>query len=386
VIVGTGTTGLDLSGFADLYFNPANVASPDYLLTAPQNAGKVAEPYQDQLLAWLQQTQDYTGDAAGALAYFLALPAEQQAVFVREVFFEELLASGREETNPDSVRYHSYARGKEAIATLFPTETASGGTIAYDGSITMFSGTLENAAGATLVNAAGQAAVFDAGISTQFGGDIQVLAPGGGVLMGISGGVQPGSNTGLVTFGSGNIAVYSLGSVLLGQSRVFTTFGGGIQMWSATGDINAGIGTKTTVVYQPPLISYDMLGGLTLAPTAPSNGAGIATLVSVPGVPAGDVDLAAPQGTIDAGEAGIRVSGNLTLAALVVANAANLQVSGTTVGAPTIAVSNVGALNAATAAAGAAQAAASGNTDDQRKKRQLAEASVITVEVLGFGE
>ncbi len=386
VLVGTGSTDPDLTNFADLYFNPANLANPDVALTVPQNQGKVAETYQDQLLVWLQQTQGYTGDADAALAFFLTLPTQQQAVFVRQVFFEELVDSGREETDPSSPRYHSYARGKEAIAALFPTQAAGGGTIAYDGSITMFSGTLENAGTAIPDAATDLPAVFDAGIVSQFGGNLQVLAPGGDVLLGVSGGEQPGSNTGLVTFGSGSIQLYSLGSVLLGQSRVFTTFGGNVQIWSAEGDINAGIGTKTSVVYQPPLINYDSLGGLTLAPTAPTNGAGIATLISVPDVPAGDVDLAAPQGTIDAGEAGIRVSGNLTLAALVVANAANLQVSGTTVGAPTIAVSNVGALNAAAAAAGASQATASGTTDEQRRKRELAEASVITVEVLGYGE
>jgi hypothetical protein len=89
---------------------------------------------------------------------------------------------------------------------------------------------------------------------------------------------------------------------------------------------------------------------------------------------------------IDAGEAGIRVSGNLTLAALAVVNAANLQVAGKTTGAPTVAVSNVGALDAAGAAVGAAQNAATGAADEQRRKRQAAEGSVITVEVLGFGE
>ena len=46
---------------------------------------------------------------------------------------------------------------------------------------------------------------------------------------------------------------------------------------------------------------------MTLSPTVPSTGAGIGTLAPIPEVPAGDVDLIAPLGTIDAGEAGIRV-------------------------------------------------------------------------------
>ena len=104
--------------------------------------------------------------------------------------------------------------------------------------------------------------------------------------------------------------LYALGSILLGQSRVMTTFGGGITAWSAQGDINAGRGAKTTVLYAPPKRVYDSVGNVTLSPNAPGTGAGIATLAPLPEVPAGDVDLYAPLGTIDAGEAGIRVSGN----------------------------------------------------------------------------
>ena len=105
-----------------------------------------------------------------------------------------------------------------------------------------------------------------------------------------------------------------------------TTFGGGILAWSAEGDINAGRGAKTTVVYTPPRRVYDAVGNVALSPNAPSSGAGIATLAPIAEVPAGDVDLHAPLGTIDAGEAGIRVSGNINIAALHVVNAANIQV------------------------------------------------------------
>jgi hypothetical protein len=51
----------------------------------------------------------------------------------------------------------------------------------------------------------------------------------------------------------------------------------------------------------------------------------IATLNPLPQVPPGDIDLIASLGTIDAGEAGIRVSGNVNLAALQVVNAENIQ-------------------------------------------------------------
>lgn len=53
--------------------------------------------------------------------------------------------------------------------------------------------------------------------------------------------------------------------------------------------------------------------------------------------------LLAPRGTVDAGDAGIRVSGNLSIAALTVLNAFNIQVQGTALGLPTVSTPSVGA-------------------------------------------
>src|SRR5258708_29140874 len=82
---------------------------------------------------------------------------------------------------------------------------------------------------------------------------------------------------------------------------------------------------------------------MTEMPATPQTGAGIATLVGVTGVPPGNVDLFAPNGIIDAGEAGIRVSGNLTVAALEILHVQNIQVQGHAVGLPTIVGPNVAA-------------------------------------------
>ena len=154
----------------------------------------------------------------------------------------------------------------------------------YDGDITLYGGT---------------------GLRSIVGGDIQVLSPGGRQVYGVEGAVPPAS-AGVVTQGAGEISLYARRSILLGQSRIMTTLGGGILAWSAEGDINAGRGAKTTVVYTPPRRVYDAVGNVALSPNAPSSGAGIATLAPIAEVPAGDVDLHAPLGTIDAGEAGIR--------------------------------------------------------------------------------
>jgi hypothetical protein len=117
----------------------------------------------------------------------------------------------------------------------------------------------------------------------------------------------------------------------------------------------------------------------------PSTGAGIATLAPLPEVPPGDIDLIAPLGTIDAGEAGIRVSGNVNLAALQVVNAANIQVKGESKGLPVLASVNVGALTSASAAASQAAMAAQDSVQRERTAARQALPSVFTVRVLGFG-
>jgi Filamentous haemagglutinin family outer membrane protein len=120
---------------------------------------------------------------------------------------------------------------------------------------------------------------------------------------------------------------------------------------------------------------------VTLSPNVPSSGAGIATLNPIPGLPPGNVDLIAPLGTIDAGEAGIRSSGNVNLAALQIVNAANIQAQGNTTGVPTIQAPNIAGLTEASNTAGAAAQQAATPT----QHAATAQPSIIIVEVLGFG-
>ena len=156
-------------------------------------------------------------------------------------------------------------------------------------------------------------------------------------------------------------------------------------MWSVEGDINAGRGAKTTIVFAPVRRIYDQIGNVALSPTAPTSGAGIGTLNPIPEIPAGDIDLIAPLGTIDAGEAGIRVSGDINLAALQVLNAANIDVQGEATGIPAAAVVNTGALTAASAATTAVVNEAAQLAERARPKPLQEMPTILNVRFLGFG-
>jgi hypothetical protein len=117
---------------------------------------------------------------------------------------------------------------------------------------------------------------------------------------------------------------------------------------------------------------------------------GIGVLAAVEEVEAGNVDLIAPQGVVDAGDAGIRVTGNLNIAATTVLNAGNIQTGGNFVGC---------AFRAATACAESRsrfgfqhecrheQCRKSGRQFATRReeKEKEKEASIVVVEVVGYG-
>ncbi len=356
-----GNQEIDFAALRARYLDPVNLA--DSAQSLASQPGKAVKIYDKELKQWLQQRFALAADGAEALAVFDALPKEQQRIFLRQIYYAELREGGREYTDAEGPRFGSYLRGREAIATLMPDKDGTGATINRTGDIVMYG---------------------SSGVRTEAGGNIELMAPGGQIVVGVQGVVPPAS-AGLVTQGQGDIRLFSQDSVLLGLSRVMTTFGGDILAWSEQGDINAGRGSQTTLLYTPPRRVYDTWGNVILSPQAPASGAGIATLNPIAEVAPGDVDLIAPLGTIDAGEAGIRVSGNINLAALQVLNAANIQVQGDSKGLPVLASVNVNALASASAAANSASQAAQDvmrkSQDDARRNQP----SVISVQILGFG-
>ncbi|MFZ4682281.1 MAG: filamentous hemagglutinin family protein, partial [Terrimicrobiaceae bacterium] len=195
---------------------------------------------------------------------------------------------------------------------------------------------------------------------------------------------------GVVTEFGGAVNVFLKGDLDIGATRIFTLRGGDLTIWSSEGDIAAGTAAKTVVSAPPTRVTIDAtsaevqtdLGGL-------ATGGGIGVLASVDGVEPGNVTLIAPVGTVDAGDAGIRATGDITIAAAAVVNADNISAGGASVGVPTTAVvaaPNIAGLSSASSSTGATSSAATQMANQARPEPTPEETpSAITVEVLGYG-
>jgi hypothetical protein len=235
-------------------------------------------------------------------------------------------------------------------------------------------------------------------VRTLAGGDISILSPNGQIQAGLLAAPSgfPGWSDptdpiyaldfGIVTEKGGDIDLYADGNITVNESRVFTLEGGDLTVISRTGNIDAGRGSKTVQAVQPPFVSYDPYGNATITPYGPASGSGLAVLRAVSSAPASKADLISFIGIVNAGDAGIRVSGDLNIAAVEVLNASNIQVAGTETGVPTIVAPNIGALTTASNAAGQAAAAATDAATQARKRPEPQDLpSIITVEVIGYG-
>lgn len=294
---------------------------------------------------------------------FESLSSDQQNRLALELFFIVLRDAGRDHNVEGSAGYGSYDAGFAAIESLFPGSS-------WEGDISLTSRE----------------------IKTKSGGDIHLFAPGGQLTVGFDvEGTQP-LDQGILTEHGGDIMIFTKGDVNLGTSRIFTLRGGDIMIWSSEGDIAAGASSKTVKSAPPTRVLIDPQSGDVQTDLAGlATGGGIGVLTTVQGVPPGDVDLIAPFGVVDAGDAGIRVSGNLNIAATAVLNASNISVGGTSVGtpiAPVVSAPNIGGLAAvsATAAAGSSAAEEAAKQARASQPPPTEEApSIITVEVLGYG-
>ncbi|KVS74127.1 filamentous haemagglutinin family protein [Burkholderia cepacia] len=389
VLFGVGP-GVDLPGFISTYIAPGSAvagvpsATPALIAFMEQyDAGLgVDTGLQVDKDKALTRVGQLTADEAWK--QFQALPSYVQQLFAEKVLFGILAQVGVDFNDPASQYSGQYARGYQAINTLFPASFGYTANNLGGGSN-----------GANKQVATGNLDIRSTTIQTQQGGDVTILGPGGQALVGsttappqivdANGNVVAGPGTmGILTLEKGNVDIFTDQSVLLAQSRIFTEQGGDMTIWSSNGDINAGKGAKTSADTPAPQYVCDANHYCTVDSRGQVTGAGIATLQSIPGAPKGTVNLIAPRGTVDAGDAGIR-AGNLNVAALRVVNADNIQVTGKATGIPLVQAVNTGALTAASSAASAAsqvaQDIAKNNASGVAPRRWT-----ISVQVEGFGD
>ena len=315
------------------------------------------------LVNWLRKQHGYEGGQDGAAAAFAALAPAERGIYARQLFFAELKEGGREYNEEGGPRFGSYLRGRRAIAALFPERCRRWSD--------PLRGQLHD--------------VRRRGTAQQF--RRQHPAADAGRPAGAGRGRRgPAGQRWRGDAGPGQHPALCAGQRAAGPEPHHDHLRRPHPGLVRERRHQRRARRQTTVLYTPPRRVYDAFGNVTLSPTVPSTGAGIGTLAPIPEVPAGDVDLIAPLGTIDAGEAGIRVSGNVNIAALHVVNAANIQVQGESKGIPVTASVNTGALSSASAAASTATAAAQDVMQRDRAASRQNLPSIISVQILGYGD
>lgn len=340
------SSSLDVAAFVSAFLDPVT-------------GGEQAARYLPSLGSLL----DLSGASSGEIwEAFRQLSSEQQAKLVLDIFYLVLRDSGRDRSDPSSAGYRqNYPAGYAAIQALFPGNS-------WKGDISLTSRE----------------------IKTKNGGNISLFAPGGKLTVGYDLSGNQALEQGILTESGGDISIFTKGDVIVGTSRIFTLRGGNEIIWSTQGDIAAGASSKTVQSAPPTRVIIDPQSGNVQTDLAGlATGGGIGVLTTVTGVEPGDVDLIAPEGTIDAGDAGIRVSGNLNVSALQVVNAANIQVGGNNVGAAAPvsvpANSNLSVNSNATAATTKSSESFADQQTRSASTQPQDAPSLITVEVLGYG-
>jgi hypothetical protein len=198
---------------------------------------------------------------------------------------------------------------------------------------------------------------------------------------------------GIVAEGTGNVNIYSQGDVNVNQSRIFTLGGGNILIWSNQGSIDAGNGSKSSLSVPPPVVLINAAGQITLDYAGSlASGSGIRTIQTNSSIPAGNVDLDAPVGTVNAGDAGIGAAGNINIAAQHVIGINNINFGGTATGVPSD-VSNLGAsLSGVSAVASSSTSSGTASVAEANASREATASlaqnalSWLDVFVTGLGE
>lgn len=316
--------------------------------------GNLDNPYLPEggasILAMAGGTPNYD-----SLRAYLGVGTEVSDANLRQRFFTQLRDYGKDAQASGTDT--GYEKGRALVKALFPTNGIGKGDIKLSVSQ----------------------------IKTEQGGDIHLMAPGGSVVVGVAAPTltKKASQQGIFSVNRGNVFAYVDNNFLVNQSRVFTLNGGDIMIWADRGSIDAGSGSKTSISTPPPvLVIRD--GQIVLDTSNSVSGSGIGVLASRDDTPPSDMSLFAPEGAIDAGDAGLRSTGTITLGAQTILNASNIQAAGTVSGAPAPASSPapvaVSTSPTNTEKSGDAQAASALASNRETPL------GVLTVEVLESGE
>lgn len=347
----------------------------------------------------------------------------QQRFLIDTLYFNELSQAARTE----SPSYLQYVRGYRAVNTLFAPErgytdnlapyTVDTSTITADRPLGVpVRAIVDGSPKKAQRIQTGDADLRLATIQTARGGDISILGPGGDLIAGSlvrtseqaarrgtpfqhprpdlgPHGIFEGGNLtatgalfetvplgyeGVLTLRGGRINGFTDGDVILNQSRVFSQQTGNIALWSSNGDVAAGQGPKNAANFPPVTVRFDENGLAEVDSAGSVAGAGIGSFQRTPDDPPSDIYLIAPVGLVDAGDAGVRATGQIAVAAAQVANADNFQAAGDITGVPTTTAQVTVTTPQDAASAIAAQASQAAQSNSQREQRSL-----ITVDVLG---
>ncbi len=357
VLVGLNAGTPSYSAFIDKYLltNPLYIkqlAQVETLITGfmQQRTGNASLSNTDALTAFSNLTGDQT-----------LIVQPQLNVILTQVFFNELKIAGSASAGNKALGNQG---GFTAIDTLFPGNQ-------WKGDLNLFFSKLQ----------------------TVNGGGINLLVPGGQVNAGLAvapsgAGAKSADKLGIVAQAQGDINAFVKNDFIVNTSRVFTLGGGDILIWSSEGNIDAGKGAKSALAVTVDAPYYDSNNQLVIPAPKITSGSGIRTAAS-PGTPAGNVFLFAPQGVVNAGEAGIGGT-NVTISATAVLGANNIQVGGVSTGVPaastgSLAAGLTGTSNMTANVSQVAQAV-TGVDEKGAQNNKNAALGMFSVEVLGFGD
>lgn len=349
------------------------------------SVGRLRQRIVNRISSFSEQIEGMPLSQAAAFAVFDDASQAQRRGVISDVLFDILNTAGLEAANTISTGFEATLLSADNLDSI-------GGPAGLDRAIfDLGFGIIEELFPEDQLSPGNFSAVSSRVLTTE-GGDITILAPSGDVDIGLPvsiEGLGPPGGTGVIVLGQGNINILARNDVNVNTSRVVTVNGGDIVIWSSLGNIDAGVGPATPLPVPPPQIQIDENGQLvTVFPPALS-GSGIQAVSPDPAtVPFGAISLQAPNGVVDAGEAGI-IGGNVTIPGEL-NNAGNVDAGSTTGFSLGDAGPPVGLSLAAGATSGSVSSTNDNlgvNNDGSTGSESFAEKAlrILEVDVLGFG-